>query len=98
MFLSTEPAAMAAAAGGLQGIGSAVIAGNAAAAAPTMGVVAPAPEPTSALMALSFSTHGGVYQAAAGVAAAWHEMMAAMLGTNAASYEVTEAINTAASM
>lgn len=98
MFLSTDPAAMSAAADGLQGIGSAVIAGNSAAAEPTMGVVAPAPEPTSVLMGLSFATHGGLYQAAAGVAAGWHEMMVAMLGTNSASYAATEAINVAASM
>lgn len=98
MFVSTDPAAMTAAASGLQVIGATVISGNAAAAAPTTGVIPPAPEPTSALLAASFATHGGVYQAAAGVATAWHEMMVAMLGTNAASYAATEAINAAAAM
>jgi hypothetical protein len=39
-----------------------------------------------------------VYQAAAGVATAWHELMVAMLGTNSASYAAAEAINAAASM
>ena len=43
MFVSTDPAAMTAAAGGLQVIGSTVASGNAAAAAPTMGVIPPAP-------------------------------------------------------
>lgn len=98
MFVSTDPAAMTAAASGLQVIGSTVVSGNAAAAAPTTGVIPPAPEPTSALLAAAFATHGGVYQAAAGVATAWHEMMVAMLGTNSASYVATEAINAAASL
>ena len=98
MFVSTDPAAMNSAASGLQVIGSTVVSGNAAAAAPTMGVIPPAPEPTSALLAASFATHGGVYQAAAGVATAWHELMVAMLGTNSASYAAAEAINAAASM
>lgn len=98
MFVSADPAAMTAAAGSLQGIGSAVTAGNAAAAAPTMGVIAPSLDETGALMAASFATHGGVFQAAAAVAAAWHEMMVAMLGTNSASYVATEAANAVASL
>ena len=55
-------------------------------------------DPTSALMAASFATHGGIYQAASGVATAFHEMMVAMLGTNAATYAATEALNAAAAM
>jgi len=98
MFVSADPAAMAAAAAGLRGIGSTVTAGNAAAAGPTMGVLAPSLDETGALMAASFATHGGVYQAAAGVATVWHEMMVAMLGTNAASYVATEAANAVASL
>jgi hypothetical protein len=98
MFVSADPAAMSAAAAGLQGIGSTVTAGNAAAAAPTMGVLAPSLDETGALMAASFATHGGVYQAAAGIAGVWHEMMVAMLGTNAASYVATEAANAVASL
>ena len=98
MFVSTDPAAMTAAASELQVIGSTVASGNAAAAAPTMGVISPAPEPTSVLLAASFATHGGVYQAAAGVATAWHELMVAMLGTNSASYAAAEASNAAAAM
>jgi hypothetical protein len=98
MFVSADPAAITAAAAGLQGIGSTVNAGNAAAAAPTMGVLAPSLDETGALMAASFATHGGVYQAAAGVATVWHEMMVAMLGTNVASYVATEAANAVASL
>src|SRR3954447_11491580 len=98
MFVSTDPAAMVAAAGGLQGIGSSVTAGNAAAAAPITGVLPPAVDPTSALMAASFATHGGIYQAASAVGTAFHELMVAMLATNSATYATTEAINAAAAM
>lgn len=98
MFVITEPAAMEATAAGLQAIGSATTAGNAAAAEPTTAVIPPASDPTSALMALMFGTHGGVYQAAAAVAAAVHEMTVANLGINAGSYAVTEALNVVAAM
>ena len=45
MFVEALPAGIDASASGLAGIGSAVAAGNAAGAAPTLGVVPPAPEP-----------------------------------------------------
>jgi hypothetical protein len=98
MFVSADPAAMTTAAAGLETVGSSVTAGNAAAAAPTMGVLAPSLDETGALMALSFATHGATYQAAAAVATAWHQMMVAMLGTNAGSYVATEAANAVASL
>jgi hypothetical protein len=63
-----------------------------------MGVIAPSLDETGALMAASFATHGGVFQAAAAVATAWHETMVAMLGTNSASYVATEAANAIASL
>ena len=89
---------MVTAAGGLQAIGSAVAAGNAAAAEPTTAVLPPASDPTSGLLALMLGTHGSVYQAAAGVATAIHEMTVANLGVNSFSYEGTEAANVAAAM
>jgi hypothetical protein len=89
---------MTSAASGLQGIGSTVVAGNATAAAPTTGVLPPAVDETSALMAASFGTHGGVYQAVSGVAAVFHELMVTMLGTNSATYTATEAANAVASL
>src|ERR1700694_766968 len=90
MFLNTNPAAMTSAAGGLMGTGTAVTARNAGAAEPTMGVLPPGMEETSALMAASFATHGAVYQAAAAVATAMHAQMVAMLATNSVSYEVAD--------
>jgi hypothetical protein len=89
---------MVTATGGLQSLGSQMVSGNAAAAAPTTGVLGPATDETSQLMAACFATHGGVYQAVGGVAAAMHELLVGMLGSNAATYEATEAINAAASL
>jgi PE family len=54
LFVTTQPEVLAAAAGALQGIGSAMSAQNAAAAAPTTGVI-PADEAMSAICALSRS-------------------------------------------
>jgi len=50
-FVSTQPEALTAAAGSLQGIGSAMSAQNAAVAAPTTGVVSAAADEVSALTA-----------------------------------------------
>lgn len=93
MYVMTDPPAMLASAGELQAIGSSMVAGNAAAAAPTMGVVPPAADPTSALLAAAFATHGGVYQAAGSVATAIHEMFVATMGVSSGSYEATELLN-----
>jgi hypothetical protein len=93
MFVSTQPAALTAAYAGLQGIGSAMMASNAAAATPTTAVSPPASDPTSALLAAAFGVHGGVYQAVAGVANAFHEMFAATMAASSGSYAATEAIN-----
>ena len=55
-FMTTQPEALAAAAGTLQGIGSTLSAQNAAAAAPTTGVVPAAADEVSALTAARFAT------------------------------------------
>ncbi len=98
MFTHNDPAAMVATAGELQALGSTMTAANGAVAAPTTGVLPPAADPTSALLALSFATHGGVYQAAGGVATAVNEMFVTTMGVGAGSYEATEALNILASM
>ena len=89
---------MTAAGSGLQAIGSTMVAGNAAAAAPTTGVLPPSLCETGALLAASFGVHGGVYQAASGIATAIHEMFVATMGVSAGTYAATEAANVAASM
>jgi hypothetical protein len=94
-FVSTQPEALAAAAGSLHGIGSAMSAQNAAAAAPTTGVVLVAADEVSALTA-QFAAHAQMYQAVSAQAAAIHQTFVNTLGTSAGSYAATEAANTIA--
>lgn len=93
MFLTARPAALAEAASQLEGIGSALIAQNAAAAAPTTGVVPPAADPVSALTATQFVTHAQSWQGISAMAAEVHQMLVATLGVNSASYLEAEATN-----
>ena len=95
-FVSTQPADLTAAAGNLQGIGSAMAAQNAAAAAPTTGVVPAAADEVSAFTAAQFATHAQMYQAVSAQAAAIHDMFVTTLGDSAGSYAATEAANAVA--
>jgi hypothetical protein len=92
-FVTTQPEALTAAAGSLQGIGSGVAAQNAAAAGPTTGVVPAAADEVSALTAAQFAAHAEMYQSVSAQAAAIHEMFVNTLGTSACSYAATEAAN-----
>ncbi|WP_375481796.1 PE family protein [uncultured Mycobacterium sp.] len=92
-FVTTQPEALAAAAGTLQGIGSMMSAQNAAAAAPTTAVVPAAADEVSALTAAQFAAHAQMYQAVGAQASAIHEMFVNTLGMSAGSYAVTEAAN-----
>lgn len=92
-FVTAQPEALAAAAGNLQTIGAALNAQNAAASAPTTGVVPAAADEVSALTAAQFATHAGLYQSVAAQAAAIHEMFVATLNSSAESYAATEAAN-----
>jgi hypothetical protein len=95
-FVSMQPTELTAAADNLQGIGAAMTAQNAAAAAPTTGVVPAAADAVSALTAAQFATHAEMYQAISAQAAAIHDMFVTTLGTSAGSYAATEAANAAA--
>ncbi|WP_406815646.1 PE family protein [Mycobacterium sp. M23085] len=95
-FVTTQPEALLAAAGSLQTIGSTLSAQNAAAAAPTTGVVPAAADEVSALTAAHFAVHAQTYQAVSAQAAAIHEMFVNTLSTSSGSYAVTEAANAAA--
>jgi hypothetical protein len=95
-FVTAHPEALAAAAGTLQGIGSSLSSQNAAAAAPTTGVVPAAADEVSALTAAQFVAHAQVYQAVSAQAAAVHEAFVNTLGMSSGSYAVTEAANAAA--
>ena len=89
-FFSAEPAEMTAGAATMMGLGSAMTGASAAAAAPTMGVIPPGLEETSALLAASLSTHGAVYQAAAMMADLFHQLAAVNLAANGAGYEAVD--------
>ncbi|MGH3969701.1 MAG: PE family protein [Mycobacterium sp.] len=95
-FVTTQPESLTEAAGTLQGIGSAMSAQNAAAAAPTTGVVPAAADEVSALTALQFATHASMYQTVSTQAAAIHEMLVATLQGSAGAYAASEAANTMA--
>jgi pyridoxal/pyridoxine/pyridoxamine kinase len=87
---------LAAAAGKLHSINEALRAGNAAAAAPTVGVVPAAGDLVSALTAAQFASHAQAYQQVSAHAAAVQEFMASMLAASSGSYAATEAANAAA--
>lgn len=95
-FVTTRPEAMLAAAGALEGLGTAVTAHNAAAAGPTTGVAPAAADPVSALQATQFNAYGTLYQQVSAQAAAIHQQVVNTLGSNAASYGATESVNTLA--
>jgi hypothetical protein len=95
-FVITQPEALTAAAGNLDAIGSAIVAQNAAAAAPTTGVIPAAADEVSALQATQFGAYGNLYQQVSAQAAAIHEMFVNTLGASADSYSTTEAANAAA--
>ncbi|MHA7651786.1 PE family protein [Mycobacterium sp. ML4] len=92
-FLTVQPDALIAAAGGLQGVGSAINAHNAAAAVTTAAVVPPAADEVSALIAAQFATHAALYQEVSAYAATIHDELVTTLGTSAASYAAAEAAN-----
>jgi hypothetical protein len=95
-FVTTQPELLAEAASNLQGIGSSMTAGSAAAAGPTTGVVPAAADEVSALTSAQFAAHAQMYQAVSAQAAAIHEMFVNTLGISANSYGATEAANAAA--
>ena len=90
------PEMMTAAATDVASIGSTLSAANAAAAAPTTGIVAAASDEVSAAIAALFSWHGQAYQALGARAAALHEQFVQALTAGARSYVGAEAANVAA--
>jgi PE family len=95
-FVNIVPEMLSAAAGNLQTIGSAVSARNAAALAPTTGLIPAAADEVSALTAMQFATHAQTYQTVSAQARAMHQMFVTMLAASAGSYATTEAANAAA--
>ncbi|MBS9533483.1 PE family protein [Mycobacterium sp. M1] len=92
-FVTTQPEVLVSMAGVLDSIGSTLTAENAAAAAPTAGVIPAAADPVSALTAAQFANYAERYQALGAQATAIHELFVHTLSTTAGSYEATEAAN-----
>jgi hypothetical protein len=95
-FVTTQPEALAYAAGKLKTLGSTMAAESAAAAAPTTGVVPAAADEVSALQAAIFGAYGSLYQSVNAQATAIHELFVNTLGASAGSYAATESTNSVA--
>jgi hypothetical protein len=95
-FVTAQPDELSGAAGSLAGIGDAMAARNAAAAAPTTGLAPAASDIVSATTAAQFGQHGSTYQQIAAQAAAVHEQLVAALRSGSGAYALTEAANAVA--
>jgi hypothetical protein len=94
-YVSTAPAAIAAAATQLEGIGNSFSAESAAAATPTTAVAPAASDEVSALQAGVFSTYGQLYQTVSAEAQTIHQQFVNLLQSSSGSYQETEAANQA---
>jgi PE family len=92
-LLSVVPDIVTAASGNLQNIGSAVRTANAAAAALTTAIAAPAADEVSGAITALLGTHAQEFQALSAKAAAFHGEFANLLNGGAAQYLSTEAAN-----
>ena len=93
LFVTTQPDVLSGAAGNLSGIGDAMAARNAAAAAPTTGLAPAASDIVSAMTAAQFGQQGATYQQIAAQAAEVHEQLVAALRSGAGAYALTELAN-----
>jgi len=92
-YVTTHPEALADTAASLAGVGALMSAQNAAAAAPTTGVLPPAADEVSVLAATQFAVHAQMYQAISTQAEAIHQQFVTTLEMSATSYEATEVAN-----
>jgi hypothetical protein len=95
-FVIAAPERVTAAATDLANVGSSLCEANAAAAAPTTGILAAAEDEVSAAVASLFSGHAQAYQALGAQAAAFHDQFVQTLTAGAGSYASAEAANVAA--
>jgi hypothetical protein len=92
-FVTVAPELVGQAAADLEGIGSALNSANAAAAAPTTGVIAPGADEVSEAITALFGTYARQYQALSVQAATFHSQFVTMLKAGAGSYAGTEVAN-----
>jgi len=95
-YVHIVPETLSAAADNLQSIGAALDAHNAAAAAPTTGVIPAAADEVSTLTAAQFVVHAQMYHAVSTRAAAIHRALVTTLADSAGCYAATEAANAVA--
>jgi hypothetical protein len=94
-YVSTAPAAIAAAATQLEGIGNSFTAESTAAATPTTAIAPAASDEVSTLQAGVFSTYGQLYQTVSADAQAIHQQFVNLLQSSSGSYQDTESANQA---
>jgi hypothetical protein len=94
-YVNTTPAALAAAATQLEGIGNSFAAESEGAAAPTTAIAPAAADEVSILQSSAFSTYGQLYQTIAAQAQAIHQQFVNTLQQSSGSYQETEAANQA---
>jgi hypothetical protein len=94
-YVSTAPAAIAAAATQLEGIGNSFSAESAAAATPTTALAPAGADEVSALQSGVFSTYGQLYQTVSAEAQTIHQQFVNLLQSSSGSYSDTEAANQA---
>lgn len=90
-ILSVAPEAVSVAAADLSGIGSAIDEAKLLAAAPTLGVVAPAADSVSAELAALFGGHAETYQAVSTHGQAFHQQFITTLSAASTAYSQAEA-------
>ncbi|GAB2999533.1 PE family protein [Mycobacterium bourgelatii] len=95
-FLITQPEELAAAAGKLGTIGSAMFAQNAAAAPTTTGVIPAAADEVSALQAAQFAAYGTLYQELSAQVNAMYDTFVNTLSVSADTYAAAESVNSSA--
>ncbi|MCV7074461.1 PE family protein, partial [Mycobacterium szulgai] len=92
-FVFATPESVAAAAGDLANIGSALRVANAAAAAPTTDLLAAGADEVSVAIAALFGSHAQDYQALSRQVTVFHDQFVQTLTTGAGSYAAAEAVN-----
>jgi hypothetical protein len=92
-FVFATPENVAGAASDLANIGSTISSANAAALAPTSGVLAAGADEVSATIAALFGAHAQAYQALSAQAALFHEQFVQLMSGGSAQYALAEAAN-----
>jgi PE family len=92
-FVFATPEYVAGAASDLASIGSTISSANAAALAPTSGVLAAGADEVSATIAALFDAHAQAYQALSAQAALFHQQFVQLMSDGGTQYALTEAAN-----